>query len=154
MGWVWSYGHFFIFGAIAAVGAALAVNVDFLLHTAHMSGAAAGLVLAIPVAVYLVCLWLAAMAATKRASMEFPVAIGLCVAAAYLPGTVGIIAVILAGLTAYRVKLSQTPRAEWPAKGVKRLISSFCRGSACLGSPLHSGRRQATPLPQPAADGG
>ena len=35
---VWGYGHYFVFAAAAAVGAGLAVNVDYVAHHAKISG--------------------------------------------------------------------------------------------------------------------
>ncbi|HVL21123.1 MAG TPA: low temperature requirement protein A [Amaricoccus sp.] len=55
---VWGYGHFLIFAAGAAVGAGFAVQVDVLTEHAHLTGVVADLAVAIPVAVYLLGLWL------------------------------------------------------------------------------------------------
>jgi low temperature requirement protein LtrA len=52
---VWAYAHYFVFAA--AVGAGLAVEVDFATHHAEISTRAAGAAVAIPVAVYLFVLW-------------------------------------------------------------------------------------------------
>jgi low temperature requirement protein LtrA len=54
---VWGYGHYLVFASVAAVGAGLAVSVDQVTHHAEISGAAAGASVAIPVALYLLCLW-------------------------------------------------------------------------------------------------
>ena len=54
---VWGYGHYLVFAAAAAVGAGLAVNVDYATHHAKISAAAAGAAVAIPVAVFILCLW-------------------------------------------------------------------------------------------------
>ena len=54
---VWGYGHYLVFAAAAAVGAGLAVNVDQVTHHTKISAAAAGAAVAIPVAIFLVCLW-------------------------------------------------------------------------------------------------
>ena len=53
---VWGYSHYFVFGAAAAVGAGLAVAVDQATHHAEITDVAAGAAVAVPVAVYLVCL--------------------------------------------------------------------------------------------------
>src|SRR5215208_2834264 len=52
----WGYGHYAVFAAAAAVGAGLAVGVDQVTHHAEISAGAAGAAVAIPVAVYLLCL--------------------------------------------------------------------------------------------------
>lgn len=54
---VWGYGHYFVFGAAAAVGAGLAVGVDRAVGQSTISATAAGAAVAVPVAVFLLCLW-------------------------------------------------------------------------------------------------
>jgi len=54
---VWGYGHYFVFSSAAAVGAGLAVNVDYVTHHAHISHVGAGAAVALPVSVFLLCLW-------------------------------------------------------------------------------------------------
>jgi low temperature requirement protein LtrA len=54
---VWGYGHYFVFASAAAVGAGLAVNVDQVTHHAEVDAVAAGAAVAIPVALFLLCLW-------------------------------------------------------------------------------------------------
>jgi len=54
---VWGYGHYVVFAAAAAVGAGLAVAVDQATGRAKVGEVAAGAALAVPVAVYLLCLW-------------------------------------------------------------------------------------------------
>ena len=54
---LWGYGHYFVFAAAAAVGAGLAVSVDHAMHRSHISDSLAGASVAVPVAVYLFCLW-------------------------------------------------------------------------------------------------
>ncbi|MGP4115259.1 low temperature requirement protein A [Streptomyces sp. 4N509B] len=55
---VWGYGHYAIFGSAAAVGAGIAVTVDHVTHHAHTSETAAAASFTVPVAVYLLVLWL------------------------------------------------------------------------------------------------
>ena len=54
---VWGYGHYLVFASAAAVGAGLAVSVDYATHHAKLASTTAGAAVAIPIAVYLVCLW-------------------------------------------------------------------------------------------------
>jgi low temperature requirement protein LtrA len=56
-GIVWGYGHYLIFGAAAAVGAGLAVNVDYVTHHAAIGARAAAAAFTIPVALFLVAVW-------------------------------------------------------------------------------------------------
>ena len=55
---VWGYGHYFVFGAAAAVGAGLGVAIDAAGAHAAIGSVGAGLAVAVPVATYLVCLWI------------------------------------------------------------------------------------------------
>jgi low temperature requirement protein LtrA len=54
---IWGYGHFFIFGAAAAVGAGYAVAVDAAVHAAHLSARGVSLSVAVPVALYVIGVW-------------------------------------------------------------------------------------------------
>ncbi|GAA2551007.1 low temperature requirement protein A [Winogradskya consettensis] len=55
---LWGYGHYFIFAAAAAVGAGIAVEVEYESHHAEISGTVAAYAVAVPVAVYLLVVWL------------------------------------------------------------------------------------------------
>jgi low temperature requirement protein LtrA len=59
MAFIWGYGHFPIFASIAATGAGLALVADHAAGHAHISRAATGAAVAIPVATYLVSVWFA-----------------------------------------------------------------------------------------------
>ena len=54
---VWGYGHYFVFASAAAVGAGLGVAVDRVGGHAAIGPVAAGMAVAIPVALFLLCLW-------------------------------------------------------------------------------------------------
>ncbi|MFG3339543.1 low temperature requirement protein A [Glycomyces sp. NPDC048151] len=56
-GFVWGYGHLFVFGALAATGAGLHVAATVIDHTAHIGATAAIWTLVIPVAIFLVALF-------------------------------------------------------------------------------------------------
>jgi low temperature requirement protein LtrA len=56
-GIVWGYGHYLIFASAAAVGAGLAVNVDFLTDHAAIGARAAAAAFTVPVALFLVGVW-------------------------------------------------------------------------------------------------
>ncbi len=55
---LWGYGHYAVFASAAAVGAGLAVNVDYVTGHSKISAVVAGYAVAIPAAAYLSCLWL------------------------------------------------------------------------------------------------
>ncbi len=57
-GFRWGYGHYFIFSSAAAVGAGMAVMIDYVNHVGHASATTAGAAIAVPVAVFIVCVWL------------------------------------------------------------------------------------------------
>jgi low temperature requirement protein LtrA len=54
---VWGYGHYLVFASAAAVGAGLAVNVDYLTHHAAIGPRAAAAAFTIPVALFLLAVW-------------------------------------------------------------------------------------------------
>ena len=56
-GFLWGYGHLVIFGSIAAVGAGLAVCVDYVTHHAEISFVVANASVSIPTAIFLMGLW-------------------------------------------------------------------------------------------------
>src|SRR5829696_8016292 len=56
-GIVWGYGHYLIFAAAAAVGAGLAVNVDFLTSHAEVGARVAAAAFTVPVALFLAAVW-------------------------------------------------------------------------------------------------
>jgi low temperature requirement protein LtrA len=53
----WGYGHYFIWGAAASVGAGIAVGVDVLTDHADVDMTVAGLAVAVPVAIYIMGVW-------------------------------------------------------------------------------------------------
>jgi low temperature requirement protein LtrA len=55
---VWAYGHWLIFGATAAVGAGLAIMIDKASGHTEISAQAAGMAVALPVAIYVLSLWI------------------------------------------------------------------------------------------------
>lgn len=54
---IWSYGHYLVYAAGAAVGAGLAVHADYVTHHGEIGEFGAGMAIAAPVALYLVALW-------------------------------------------------------------------------------------------------
>lgn len=54
----WGYGHYFIFATAAIVGAGLAVNIDHVTAHTALSDAGAASTLTVPVALYLLTLWI------------------------------------------------------------------------------------------------
>ncbi|QVQ52598.1 low temperature requirement protein A [Spiractinospora alimapuensis] len=54
---VWGYAHYFVFASAAAVGAGLEVIIDMDTGHTHLSAGQASAALAVPLAVFLACLW-------------------------------------------------------------------------------------------------
>jgi low temperature requirement protein LtrA len=58
LGFLWGYGHFVVFAALAAVGAGLEVAAEAITHEIAATSLGVAYALAIPVAIYLTVLWL------------------------------------------------------------------------------------------------
>jgi low temperature requirement protein LtrA len=96
---VWGYGHYFVFAAAAAVGAGLAVNVDFIHGKAAIGGALAGAAVSVPVAVFMLTVWLLHVRphhARFGLSFLFPVAIAGVLASTWTPWPALAVGLVLA----------------------------------------------------------
>ena len=101
---LWAYAHFFIFASAAAVGAGLAVEVDFAAHEAHLSSVTAGLALAVPVAVFLSFQPLHSVECRGHRKSGLLVSAVLCLVTAWLPFTPLFLALILVLLTVFSIR--------------------------------------------------
>ncbi|KOG86446.1 membrane protein [Streptomyces varsoviensis] len=54
----WGYGHFFVFGSAAAIGAGIEVAVEEAVGKAHISTAAASAAVTVPAAIFMITVWL------------------------------------------------------------------------------------------------
>jgi low temperature requirement protein LtrA len=54
---VWGYGHYFVFGSAAAVGAGLQINVDLATEPLSIGGTTAAAYFTVPVSVFLLAMW-------------------------------------------------------------------------------------------------
>jgi len=97
---IWGYLHYFVFMSAAAVGVGISVNVGYAMHTAHISATAAGMSIAIPVAIYLACLYVMG----SKKSWPLPTAMTACMLAPLCPFSPLIIAAILFAVTAVIVR--------------------------------------------------
>jgi low temperature requirement protein LtrA len=102
---LWGYGHYVVFASAAAVGAGLAVAVDHAAHKAHVSDTAAGYAVALPVALYLLSVWVLQIRPHQRGlrQIPYPVAALLILAAPVTPAPVVGVAVMLVALVAVTV---------------------------------------------------
>ncbi|SEF35326.1 Low temperature requirement protein LtrA [Amycolatopsis pretoriensis] len=102
----WGYGHYLIFASIAAVGAGLEVAVAYDTGTLHLGGVAAALPTTIPVAVFLLSVWLLHIGPTNECrpiAIGFPVTAVLVLAASFTPAPIHVAAVLTAALVALTV---------------------------------------------------
>lgn len=96
--YLWGYGHLPIFAA-AAVGAGLQAAIDTAAGTAHISTAAAGLGLAVPLAIYLLGVWglhLTPGEASPAQLVASPLTAALVLASTLTPWPLPLIALLLA----------------------------------------------------------
>ena len=56
--YIWGYGHYLIYASLAAIGAGLEIGVKVVTHHAEVGEVVGGYALAIPLAVFLLLLWL------------------------------------------------------------------------------------------------
>jgi len=103
--YVWGYGHLPIFASVAAVGAVLAVAVDGTTGHGELDRTATGLAVAVPVAVYLLMMWVLHSrrgdAPVRRWSV--PVAVVLVLGAALSPLPVLFVGLVLVALLMVKV---------------------------------------------------
>lgn len=103
---VWGYGHFLIFGSAAAVGAGLAASVDSVTSHTQTGPAGTGLAVAIPVAIYLLSLWvLHDRPEYRRTRALGPIAAVLVLLAPFTGQTVLLTGGILTGLIAIKLAM-------------------------------------------------
>ena len=106
----WGYGHYVILAAIAAAGAGIAVAIDGATDHSTLSDVESALVLTVPVAVYLVAVWVLHYRDKDPGPLRSwvpPVAAVLVLAASFTPEPVLVTGVLLAGLVASSVVLAE-----------------------------------------------
>ncbi|HET6704425.1 low temperature requirement protein A [Amycolatopsis sp.] len=109
----WGYGHYLIFASAAAVGAGLEVAVAYDTGTLHLGGVAAALPTTIPVAVFLLSVWLLHIGPAHECrpiAIGFPVTAVLVLAASFTPASIH----VAAGLAAALVVLTVVATHESP----------------------------------------
>ncbi|GAA1712940.1 low temperature requirement protein A [Fodinicola feengrottensis] len=105
----WGYGHLAVFSAAAGLGAGLQVAVDGLRHDAHLPALTVGLAVTVPIALYLLSVWILMIGPTRRelSAQLFPVAAVLVLAGSVTPVPVTVAAVVLAALVLVRLASSR-----------------------------------------------
>jgi Bacterial low temperature requirement A protein (LtrA) len=108
---VWGYGHYFIFASAAGVGAGLQVAVDHASGHSALPAWGATATVAVPVALYLLSVWLLHTGAEPRQSprrIAYPATAALVLAEIALGEAVVVIGLPVAALAAVRL-LARTP---------------------------------------------
>jgi low temperature requirement protein LtrA len=119
----WGYGHYVVFGSAAAVGAGLAVSVDYDSHEGHASALTAGYSTAVPAAVFLLAVWALRIAPhrTGLVGAAYPATAVLILATPFGPAPIHVIAVLLAALVAVTVVV---PPARSPGGSPDRITDA------------------------------
>ncbi len=107
----WAYGHYFIFGSIAATGAGITVAVDHAANLSQISEIGVGLAVAIPVSIFLVAVW--GLESPLEDPISFrtwaiPIAIALLVASCFTPEPV-----LLSGIVLTVLLIAGTAAVHW-----------------------------------------
>jgi low temperature requirement protein LtrA len=106
----WGYGHYAVFASAAATGAGLAVAVDHDLHVAHVGDLVAALATTVPVAVFVLVVWLLHLdhERIRRVSAAFPAAALLILATSFTPLPIHLTALVMVVLTGLLVTTRRT----------------------------------------------
>jgi len=106
---LWGYGHYFIFASAAAVGAGLAVVVDYETEHTDISRSLAAYAVAVPVAVYLLFVWLLHIRPHQRGVLliAYPLVAVLTLLTPFGPVPLAMIAALLVVLVAITVTLGR-----------------------------------------------
>lgn len=102
----WIYGHFFIFAAGAATGAGIGTIVDVISHHSEISMQNAQLAATVPIAIYVLGLWLVRDRhyLNRAASVMVVIAVGVIATSSFFGAGLPITAVVLVLLLAVRLK--------------------------------------------------
>ncbi|WP_346137125.1 low temperature requirement protein A [Lentzea roselyniae] len=100
--YLWGYGHFGIFAALAALGASLEVAVEYTGHHLHVSPLVISYAVAVSVGVFLVLLWLVQVPIVARPVLRPGVVLGCATFVFLLPLATPLtgVAVVIAGIAA------------------------------------------------------
>jgi low temperature requirement protein LtrA len=111
---VWGYGHYFVFGSAAAVGAGLQINVDQAADGTHIGATTAAAFFTVPVAVFLVAMWVLHWSPLRGGRWHQSLAPGC--AAAVLLATFSPEPVLLTGLLMAALVVASTIMARQVAR--------------------------------------
>ncbi len=92
--YIWGYGHYLIYASLAAIGAALEVAVRAVSHHVAASGLVVGYAFAIPVAAFLLLLWLLHVPLVEQVVIHPAATICAMVVVLLAPVAAGVIGVV------------------------------------------------------------
>jgi low temperature requirement protein LtrA len=117
----WGYGHYVVFGSVAAAGAGLAVAIDQVTGDSGLTDAQAGLAATLPVAIYVVTVWFLHYRHKPPGPLRTvapPVTAALLLLASLTPEPVLVAGLVLAGLVAVNVVVNRDQPAPVDAHHV------------------------------------
>jgi low temperature requirement protein LtrA len=106
----WAYGHYFLFAATAGVGAGLAAAADVASGESHLGDAATSAMVATPLAIFLVWVWLLEVRPRSKGrlvELAFVLAAGAAFATGMIDASVFAIGLVMVALVAVVVVLTQ-----------------------------------------------
>ncbi|TMR10867.1 low temperature requirement protein A [Nonomuraea turkmeniaca] len=123
--YLWGYGHYGIFAALAALGAGLEAAVEQSGHAVEATPLALGYAVAIPVGLYLALLWAVhALVALEPVIHPGAVLVGVAVILSLPLATpwIGVAAVVaaIAGISVLLVAVTIAAKADWARAGKRR----------------------------------
>ncbi|MFE7752658.1 low temperature requirement protein A [Streptomyces sp. NPDC057428] len=112
---LWGYGHYLVFASAAAVGAGLALNVAHSTGHGHLSDRAAAATFTIPVAVFVMLVWLLHHRASEirsRTDLVHPLAVLAVLASTFTPVPVLVTGILAAALVAATLVIAARGRSS------------------------------------------
>lgn len=110
VGFVWAFGHYVLFGSIAAFGAGLAARVEYYEDHAHVSDLVSSAFVTVPVAAFLAVWWLVCVRlhdASARTVAPFAATIVVVGALTWVPYTELWVGVVMTSLLAIELMLAR-----------------------------------------------
>ncbi|MGH3458471.1 low temperature requirement protein A [Aeromicrobium sp.] len=110
VGFVWGFGHYVIFGSVAAFGAGLAARVEYYEHYADVSDIVSSAFVSVPVGAFLVASWFICVRlhdASARTMVPFTVAIVASLALIWVPYTELWVGFVMSALLAVELVLTR-----------------------------------------------
>lgn len=116
VGYLWGFGHYFIFASGALIGAGLAARVDYLTHHSEgLSDIASSALVTGPAAAFLAALWIILVRLhdpSVRTWGPFALAIVLILGSTFVPGTVLIAGLICVALLVVELRVTEFGRTS------------------------------------------